>query len=471
MKVRVFLFLLSVAAALFGTLVSAQSCQGSLRGRSLDPAGSAVQEARLTLTDEATSVSRSTVTNGEGEYTFSAVVPSAYTVSAEAPGFKRLERHAVVVSTQTAVTVDLILPLGQVNEQVNVVAETPALATGDASTGQVIDSRKITDLPLLGRNPFFTAKLAQTVVFVGNPKFARMQDQNGNSQVSIAGGPVRTNNYLVDGISITDSTNRAVILPSLEAVQELKLQASTYDAEVGRAGGGTFNTLLRSGTNDFHGSAVGHLRQTDWLANNFFANRAGQPIAEQPFRDWAFSLGGPIRLPKLYDGRNRTFFFITTEAYRQRDGSTQVLSVPTARERTGDFSQSYNKNGSKQIIYDPFSTTADGTRQPFADNVTPASRLNGVGQALASYYPKPNAPTLHYGAPNYNYTGNYPNRGDQSTWKADHQFTSWFQAAGSYIHQKTFETNAPRRLFRTPPRPTNSSAATGRLMPSRPIAR
>jgi hypothetical protein len=197
----------------------------------------------------------------------------------ESPGFRRLEQHGVTIATQAVVTLDLTLQLGQVTEQVNVTSDAPLLETGAASTGQVLDSQKITDLPILGRNTFFTAKLAQSVVFVGNPKFARMQDQNGNSQVSIAGGPVRTNNYMVDGISIADSTNRAVIVPSPEAVQELKLQASTYDAEVGRTGGGTFNTLLRSGTNDLHGSAVGHIRQTDWLANNFFANRAGQPIA------------------------------------------------------------------------------------------------------------------------------------------------------------------------------------------------
>ena len=127
----------------------------------------------------------------------------------------------------------------------------------------IIESQKITDLPILGRNPFFTAKLAQTVVFVANPKMGRMQDQNANSQVSIAGGPVRTNNVLVDGISITDSNNRAVFVPSPEFVQEVKLQASTYNAEVSRTGGGTFNSLLRSGTNDLHGSAVGHIRQTD----------------------------------------------------------------------------------------------------------------------------------------------------------------------------------------------------------------
>jgi trimeric autotransporter adhesin len=425
----------------------AQTFQGTLRGRVLDPNGASTTAAAITLTDEGTSVGRRTVTNDLGEYRFSSVTPSTYTVSVESPGFKHLEQHSITIATQAVVILDLTLQLGQVTEQVNVTSDAPLLETGDASTGQVVDSQKITDLPILGRNTFFTAKLAQSVVFVGNPKFARMQDQNGNSQVSIAGGPVRTNNYMVDGISIADSTNRAVIVPSPEAVQELKLQVSTYDAEVGRTGGGTFNTLLRSGTNDLHGSAVGHIRQTDWLANNFFANRAGQPIADQPFRDWAFSLGGSVRIPKLYDGRNKTFFFITTEAYRQQDGSTTVLSVPTALERAGNFSQSFAKSGAQQIIYDPLTTASDGTRQQFARNLIPASRLNFVGQSIASYYPAPNTATTYYGAPNYTYTGNYPNRGDQSTWKADHEFASWFRASGSYVHQKTFETDAPAQTF------------------------
>ncbi len=332
-----------------------------------------------------------------------------------------------------------------------VTEQGPELQTGDASTGQQIDSRKITDLPLLGRNPFFTAKLAQSVVFVGNPKFARMQDQNGNSQVSIAGGPVRTNNYLIDGVSITDSTNRAVLVPSPEAVEELKVQASTYDAEAGRTGGGTLNMFLRSGSNDLHGSAVGHIRQTDWLANNFFANRAGQRIADQPFRDWAFSLGGPVRVPKIYDGRNKTFFFITTEAYRQSDGATYLLSVPTALEKQGDFSKSLTRSGTLETIYDPLTTTSNGIRQPFSANgglnTIPVSRLNPVGVAIASYYPDPNLPTSYYGAPNYSFTGSYPNRGDQSTWKLDHEFASWLRASGSYIHQKTFETDGPSNIF------------------------
>jgi hypothetical protein len=246
-----------LASFLFSVLVIAQSFQGSLRGRITDPSGSPAAGARITLTDEATALSRSTVTNDSGEYVFSAVSPAIYTVAVEATGFKKLDRKGVEVTTQEAVTVDLSLQLGQLTESVNVTAEAPALETGDASTGQLLDAQQITDLTILGRNPYFEGKLAQGVVFAANPKFARMQDQNGNSQVSIAGGPLRTNNYLVDGISIADSNNRAVIVPSPEAVQELKIQTTTYDAEVSRTGGGAFNTLLRSGSNQLH-------RPTGW---------------------------------------------------------------------------------------------------------------------------------------------------------------------------------------------------------------
>ncbi|QOY88117.1 carboxypeptidase-like regulatory domain-containing protein [Paludibaculum fermentans] len=438
MLTRIPLTLLLLAASL-----GAQTFHGTLRGQVTDPNNSAVANARVSLTDQQTQVSRQTVSNDQGEYVFTSVNPSTYRLVTEAPGFKRLERSGVVVPTQTAITVDLRLELGQVSEQINVTESTPLLQAADASTGQVIDSQKITDLPILGRNPFYMAKLAQTVVFAGNPKFARMQDQNANAQISIAGGPLRTNNYLVDGISISDSTNRAVIVPSPEAVQELKLQASTYDAEAGRTGGGAFNTLLKSGTNGLHGSAVGHIRQTDWLANDFFANRAGQRIADQPFRDWAGSLGGPVYVPKLYDGRNRTFFFAATEAYRQKDAATFALSVPTALERQGDFSQTVGRSGAQQTIYDPATTTTAGTRTPFAGNVIPADRINSVGKALVSYYPLPNSATAYHGAPNLNLTGSYPNRGDQFASKADHQFTPWLRASASYIFQKTFEINAP----------------------------
>lgn len=427
----------------FGLPSRGQTFHGSLRGAVTDPSGSAVANVRLLLVDQETGARRETISSQQGEYVFASLKPGRYRLTAEAAGFKRFELGGLEIGTQAAVQVDIGLQLGQISEQVRVTEELPLLQAADGSTGQLIDRRKITDLPILGRNPFYTARLAQTIVFAGNPRFTRMQDQNANAQVSISGGALRTNNYLLDGISISDSTNRAVLIPSPEAVEELKLQASTYDAEVGRTGGGAFNTLLKSGGNDLHGTAIGHIRETAWLANGFFANRAGQPRAEQPFRGWGGSLGGPVRIPKLYDGRDRTFFFVATEAYRQEDGATFALAVPTAHERRGDFSQTVNRLGSQQTIYDPSSVSSSGVRSPFPGNVIPSHRLNPVGQALVSYYPLPNLATAYHGAPNYIVTGGYPNRGDQYLGKLDQQVTSRLRLSGSYIFQKTFETNAP----------------------------
>ena len=316
------------------------------------------------IDDSTTAVSSSTITNQQGEYSFPALKPSTYTLQVEAPGFKKLETKGIVISTQSSVAVDARLDIGQLTETINVSAEAELLTTAEASTGTVIDRGKLEDLPLLGRDPFLLARLSEGVVWTGNPKFDRMEDQSGQSQVSIAGGPVAGNNYLLDGISITDSTNRAVIIPVQDAVSEMKVQSNTYDASIGRTGGGVFNATMRSGSNRMHGSAFGLLRETDWLANNFFANKNGQAKPDSPFKNYGDSLGGPIRIPKIYDGRNKTFFYVSTEGYRQFDAVTSTSNVPTLLERVGDFSQSLSttKNGSLQQMYDPMSTNLTGVR-------------------------------------------------------------------------------------------------------------
>jgi hypothetical protein len=419
-------------------MVWAQS-QGSLRGRVTDPNDASVPIAKITLIEQETSLTRSTVSNDAGEYSFPSVTPGTYTVQAEAPGFKQIAQKGVVVSTQTAVSVDLKMEIGQVTETINVTEAAPILEVSDASTGQVLDRDKLEDLPNLGRNPFILSRLTQTVVWTGNPKFDRMQDQSGSSQISIAGGPVQANNYTLDGISITDSTNRATIIPAQEAVEEVKVQANTYDAEMGRTGGGVFNTTLRSGTNRLHGSAFGLIRETDWLANNFFANRAGQAIPDQPFKNYGASLGGPVWFPKVYNGRNKTFFFVSFEGYRQFDAASSLFAVPTVLEKKGDFSQSKVAPtvtaGGLQLMYDPTSTNlTTGARTPFSGNVIPVSRLSQIGLNMASYYPDPNGVTSYYGANNYTSTVRAFNRADQGTYKLDHQLFSWFKASLSYLH-------------------------------------
>lgn len=422
----------------WANLLSAQSFQGSLRGRIVDPNGAAIPNAIVSATDEGTAIVRRTVSSEDGLYNFAALVPATYRITVEADGFKRAESAGVVVATQAAVTLDITLQLGQVSESINVVSETNEIETASVSNGQTIDRQKLIDLPNLGRNPFMLSKLSEGVVQVGNPKFNRMQDQSGSSQISIAGGPVRGNNYTLDGISITDSLNRAVIIPTLEAVQEMKVQSNTYDAEIGRTGGGIFNTFLRSGTNQMHGSALGYIRETALLANNFFSNRAGTPIIDQPFRNYGGSIGGPVRIPKLYDGRNRTFFWISGEAYRQTESAGTRLNVPTMLERAGDFSQTNSVvagSTALQIIYDPQSISSVGPRTAFPGNIIPASRISPIGRAMASYYPEPNVPGVtRYGQLNYDATVAAYNRADQTTWKVDHELFPWWRASASYLH-------------------------------------
>jgi len=427
---------------LFSALAWGQSFQGSLRGRVTDPKDAVIPVAKVTLVEEATSVASTTVSNDQGQYSFPVLNPGTYTLVVEAPGFKKLEQKGITIVTQTAATQDARLEIGQATETINVTAEAELLATSEASTGTDIDRQKLEDIPNLGRDPFMLARLSEGVVWTGNPKFDRMEDQSGQSAVSIAGGPTQTNNYTLDGVSITDSTNRAVIIPSMEGVEEMKVQANTYDASMGRTGGGVFNATMRSGQNRMHGSLFGIIRETSWLANTFFANEAGIPVLAQPFKNYGDSLGGPVRIPKIYDGRNKTFFFVTTEGYRMFDAATTVASVPTQLERVGNFSQSLStlKNGSQQTIYDPMSTNlSTGARTPFSGNIIPASQLSPIGLALASYYPNPTGATPYYGAPNASLVVNVQDRADQGIFKLDHEFKSWLKASATYLHYGSTE--------------------------------
>ncbi len=178
----------------------------------------------------ATGETRSALTNSSGGYDFTAVQPAIYSIVAEHPGFKKFERKNVVIDTQEFVTVDVKLEVGAVSDSVMVTEDVPLVEVSTESIGQVLFKQLWVDLPNLGRNPFMLSKLAGNVSPVGNPAYNRMEDQSGSSQISIAGGPVRGNNYLLDGVPITDADNRAIIIPSLEAVQEVKVQANTYDA-------------------------------------------------------------------------------------------------------------------------------------------------------------------------------------------------------------------------------------------------
>ncbi len=332
------LFVYSILALAMTSLAWGQGYQGGLRGRVMDAQGAVIANAKVEITDDATSVKRDTVSNAEGEFVFSAVNPATYTLSAENAGFKKFERK-VIVGTQEFITLDVKLEVGAITESVLVSEEVPLMETSNASQGTLLDRQKLMDLPNIGRNPFIMAWVTPGVTPAGDPKFVRFQDQSGSSQVSFAGGPIRGNVYLVDGVPITDGTNRAVIIPSLEAVEEMKIQTNTYDAELGRYAGGVYNTFLRSGSNALHGSLFGNIRGTWSFANDFFANRAGQPKPISPYKNFGWSIGGPVVIPKIYNGKNKTFFWLVFEGYRQSSGQFAELVTPTAAETTGDFSK------------------------------------------------------------------------------------------------------------------------------------
>ncbi|MFN8940784.1 MAG: TonB-dependent receptor domain-containing protein [Acidobacteriota bacterium] len=417
----------------------AQSAFGNMRGNVVDQGGATVANAKVTLLEESTGVTRSAVTSTAGEYVFANINPSSYTIIVEQSGFKKTERKGVVVATQQYVTLDVKLDVGDVTQSILVTEETPLLETATASTGQVVDRQKLIDLPNLGRNPFMMSRLAPTVVQVGNPAYARMQDQSGSSQISIVGGPVRGNNYLLDGIPITDFANRAIIVPSLEAVEEMKVQISTYDAETGRSGGGMFNTYLKSGGNAYHGALFGYMRETEWLANTFFNNRNGRKITDQPFRNYGGAFGGKVWIPKIYDGKNRTFFYLGFEGYRDTQAASREQYTPTARERVGDFSQTQAQNGQLLMIYDPLTTAPNGARTAFPGNIIPANRIDTVGRNIAATYMQPTRQARFYGDNNLAGAGPLPSVADQRFIKLDHTLFSWWRANVSYMGYNSSE--------------------------------
>ena len=428
--------LLASASPLF-----AQSYNGAIRGSITDSRGRVIAGASISLTDEATHQTRDTRSDSAGGYAFNALTPSTYTLHVAASTFSEAERTHIVLSTQDFLTLDIQLAVGSTTSVVQVSAEAPLVDPSTASISTDLDQKRLEDTPVLGRNPYIAAKLSGVFVNTGNPQFIRFADQNGTSTTSVAGGPVAANLYLVDGVPITDTNNRPIVIPTIESIQDVKVQANTYDAQVGRTGGGVFNTLLRSGANTVHGSLFGETRQGSWLANDFFANRNGVPRADSPYYNWGASLGGPVVIPHLYDGRNKTFFWIGAEGYIQSSPYTESFAVPTALERTGDFSSSYNVDGSLNVIYDPTKTYTDASgihRTPFVGNKIPASQVSTVGKNIASYYPLPQTNTA---TGQYNFTGtdDVRDHAQEVTVKLDQQIRPWWNVSGSYIFYEALQ--------------------------------
>ena len=421
------LFVVCVLAC--AAIAAAQTYQGALRGAVRDAQG-VIPGAEVTLINEDTNAERSAMTNEVGEYAFTSVLPGTYTVRVSLPGFKTEERKGFRIGTQQSLVLDFILEVGALSEQITVTGEAPLVERASATQATSLDKETLRNLPIFGRNTFFAAISTPGVIQTGDPQFVRYQDQSGSSQLSLGGGPRRGNGYLIEGVSITDFTNRPTIAPSMEAVEELKVQTKTYEADMGHAAGGVFNTTARSGSNTWHGAAVLVSKPGATTGRLFFAKRAGLPNPPQYYYNWAGSLGGPIV-------KDRTFFWFSTDDYKQRSTRNNVLTLPTAAERAGDFSQTRTSSGQLATIYDPLTTrTVNGAivRDPFPGNVIPADRINGVARSMLASMPVPDfgksfngQATLDDGPQN------------QETLKVDQRWTDRWTTTGMYAHQHTKE--------------------------------
>jgi hypothetical protein len=414
------------------SLASGQTYQGGVRGAVRDQQG-VIPGVVVVLINEATATNRSVETNDVGEYSFANVLPGKYTIKVSLPGFRTEERKGVEVATQQFMALDFVLEVGELSEQITVVGGTPVVERMTPTIANSLTKAFLEGLPIFGRNTFFAATASANVVASGDPQFVRMQDQSGASQISIGGGPRRGNGYLLEGVPITDMINRATFMPSIEAVEDLKVQVKTYDAEMGRAAGGVFNTTAKSGSNDWHGTSL-FINKPEWGTGNlYFAKKAGLPKPPQYYYDWAGSLGGPIV-------KNKTFFWASHEGYKQQSTRNNVLTLPTTAMRAGDFSEMRNSAGQPIIIYDPLTTRADPNRpgqfirDPFPGNVIPASRLSPITQAMLAGVPLPSSGTSFNGNAVLN---DGPQR--QFTFKIDQRWSDRWTTTGMYARQHTRE--------------------------------
>ncbi len=411
----------------------AQSFQGGLRGSVKDAEG-IIPGVTLIITNQETGVARETISNETGEYSFPGVTPGIYSVKASVVGFKTFERHDIRIGTQQYLTLDITLELGGIEETIMVTADAPLIETSNASTGDVLDSQTLQALPSISRMAYLVSNTLPTVNYTGNPNMNRMQDQTEAAKISLGGGPSVGNNYLLDGFPITDLQNRASANPSIEMLQDVRVQVHTYDAEMGRTGGGVFNASARTGTNAFRGTAFGLLRPGSLIGQNFFLKLQDRPNPDQFWRNAGGGLGGPVI-------RGRTFFWVAAEGYR--DGLTQNgnLHLATDAMRRGDFSALTDTAGRPITIYDPLTTDpVTGARQPFPGNIIPANRINPVGRNIANPFPLPNVnPGFDNGRPNYVAEDTPNNLGQQVSGKLDHHFNGSVGLTGVYLYQYTEE--------------------------------
>jgi hypothetical protein len=397
-------------------LCAAQEFRGAISGRIADAGGAVIANAKVTVTNSATNAASTTTTNENGDYTVLYLIPGNYSVAVEAGGFKKAVRQNVEVRVGDRLKLDLKLEVGGVTETVNITTDAPLLETTSASAGQVIDQRRISELPLSDGNPFVLSRLAPGIAYTGDLRFSRPFDNAGTSSIVADGAPGR-NEFTLDGVPNMASgggVGRVAFVPPADAVQEFKVETAAYDGQSAHTAGATVNVTLKSGTNKLHGTIYEFFRNDVLSANTFFLNRTN--LSANPSRDadkdgkadrdplrynrYGFTVGGPVWIPKLYNGKDRSFFFFAFEGLKDVFPEPGLFTVPTQAQREGNFSALLPSI----VIYDPRTARAEGgrvRRDPFPGNIIPQNRLSPIALNYLKFYPLPNQPGDAQGRNNF----------------------------------------------------------------------
>jgi hypothetical protein len=398
--------MLLASALLVGGALLAQEYRGTFSGSVTDAQGAAIPGVKVVVTETRTGTKASTVSGGTGEYTIPFLAIGTYDIAAESPGFKKFAQKGITLSAGEHPVIDIHLEVGSLTEEVTVTAEAPILVTANPSLGQVITTAEVEDIPVNGRTPMMLDNLAMGVVSTFEPGPVRPFDNSAPNSISIGGAPATHNEVLLNGAPNAGQTNQMAYSPMQDAVTEVRVNTFDMDAANGHTMGGTVNMITKGGTNSLHGSAYIYNQTSAVDANTFFNNAKSVPRPPYHQNQYGITSGGPVFVPKIFNGKNRVFWFFGWEGMRDSDPANSPLetgnpenftSVPTAAERQGDFSTLLKLSTNAATIYDPNSGILSGTlvsRTPFPNNIIPTNRLDPVAVKYLSYFPQPNTAGL-----------------------------------------------------------------------------
>ena len=414
-------------------LMLAQEFRGTISGVITDRTGAVIAGAQVTVTETHTNTRTQVASEGSGQYAAPFLSPGDYDIAATSAGFKEFIRKGVHVGAGEHPQIDIQLELGDTSQSVEVTAEAPLVNNESAAVGGAITTKQVENMPLNGGSPWMLAQLEIGVIYspftTSGASSGAVQTYDSFNNFSIGGTPTQSSALLINGAPNTTWDMRSAYTPPRDAVQEVRTKVLDTDAGFGATRGGTINMVMKSGTNELHGSLFENTQPSNLTANSFFNNAKGLGNPVTHFNQYGLTVGGPVVLPKVFNGRDKLFWFFGWQNDTNSQPFTNFISVPTAAEKTGDFSQILKADGTQ--LYDPYSAVQTGTaisRQPLANNQIPTARLNPIAQAYLKFYPAPNvagfnATSKPNGYYNYGTTAPNTNSADNETGTIDYNMS------------------------------------------------